>query len=157
MPMDFTVIQSVRQRFGEKSFGRRRPQFPLESAAPFVGKAKNYPFSCPNVDRKERAVLQFESIGVEAEKFRTVPLPGRRNILQINRIDIPGGITPGSEDYEQDDQQFWRTHSLVVGANVLKERNVLRIEAVVLGFGHGVFGIDNFMIDNIVLFYKTLN
>jgi hypothetical protein len=144
MPSDFTVIQAVRQRFGdaftslEDSLG--------EPEAPFVGKSKDFPFSCPNVSRGEFAVLQFESLGVSAPLANQPTRP--RNILQINGVDIPGSITSGHG-------KFWKTHSLLVPVNVLKDNNnVLHIESVEIFQEHSIH-FDDFIIDNIVVFYKT--
>jgi hypothetical protein len=112
MPIDFIVIQAVRQRFGDVFTGAEDSLG--EPEAPFVGKSKDFPFACPNVSRGEFAVLQFESLGVTAPRADQPSRP--RNILQINGVEIPGRITAGHG-------KFWKTHSLLVPANVLKEVN----------------------------------
>lgn len=92
------------------------------------------------------AVLHFQSLGVTA-----------RNVLRINGIDIPGGITPGPQDPRTENGlriPLWGTHSLLVPANVLTIENVLRIESVLTPFAHEVTH-DNFIIDNIVVFFKV--
>ncbi len=142
MAIDFTVIQPVRQRFGDASTDLEDS---IAEQALFVGKSKDFPFSCPNVAREEWAVLQFESLGVTAPRADQPDRP--RNILQINGIDIPGSITPGQG-------QFWKVHSLLVPANTLKEDNVLHIESVVIFQEHSEH-FDDFIIDNIIIFYKT--
>jgi hypothetical protein len=147
---DFTVIQPVRQRFGDTN----HEEFKAELEAPFVGQAKDFPFSCPNVDTAQAGVLQFESYGVTT-----------RNIIQINDVDIPGGITPGAffalltQYGVTTPLSFWKAHSLLIPANVLTEQNVLHIESVpTLGsFTYGTEDetFDNFIIDNVVVFFKT--
>jgi hypothetical protein len=145
MAMDYTVIQAVRQRFGDQS-----PDLdaPVELEAPFVGPAKDFPFSCPNVETGQMAVLQFESVGVAAGPFGSGSPPfNPRNILRINGVDIPGGVTPGQ-------RMFWKAHSLLVPANVLTAQNILHIESVQHQHGPGT-SLDNFIIDNVVIFFKT--
>ena len=131
MPMDFTVIQAVRQRFGDRNF--EYDEFPLEQEAPFAGLKEEYQFACPGINPRETGVLQFESLGVTAGR-RYVFAPafsGKRNILRINGVDIPGGITPGA--YRSDVGyiwHFWKAHTLLVPANILDENNVLYIESI---------------------------
>src|SRR3989304_4481404 len=147
MPSDFTVIQAVRQRFGDE-VGEEEP---VEKQAPFVGQSKDFPFSCPSVGSASAAVLQFESRGVQSGYFDELP----RNIIRINGIDIPGGITPGpfwrNENLNRQ-MGLWKGHSLIVPANVLREQNVLHIEAVPVPSlsPH----LDNFVIDNVVVFFR---
>ena len=45
----------------------------------------------------------------------------------------------------------WNTQTMIVSPNVLRERNVLRIEAGQSDDGN----VDNFIIDNVSLIYKT--
>ena len=148
MPIDFTVIQAVRQRFGDQA---REDLEELE--APFVGASKSFPFACPNVDAGTMAVLQFESLGVSLGQAASP-----RNILRINGVDIPGGITPGPFRIAGNTAfprfPTWKTHSLLVPANVLREQNVLFIASITGQFGPGTH-LDNFMIDNIVVLFKT--
>ncbi|SFV19807.1 hypothetical protein [Bradyrhizobium arachidis] len=158
MPIDFTVIQPVRQQFGDRN---RVTAFEtkVELEAPFVGIAKDFPFSCPNVDPSQMAVLQFESLGVTAGG-RTNDRD--RNILQINGVSIPGGITPGPAIASIQIGSVpapitipaWKSHSLVVDANVLRENNVLHIESVIIHLGNEE-SRDTFIIDNIVVFFKA--
>lgn len=145
MAIDFTVIQSVRQRFGDIETGGFPDPSLGEQEAPFVGLSKDFPFSCPGIDTTQQAVLQFESLGVTAPRS---DLPyGSRNILQINGKDIPGSITAGQSD-------FWKTHSLLIPPNVLaKEQNVLHVESVILSQDHSPH-YDDFIIDNVVVFFK---
>ena len=90
MAMDFTVIQPVRQHFGDfpgpdvREIKLSRTEEDVE----FVGASKDYIFSCPNVDRDEWAVLQFESLGVNAEneRFGTDQKFQSRNIIRIKAL-----------------------------------------------------------------------
>jgi hypothetical protein len=146
MPSDFTVIQSVRQRFGDEF----PEQAAVEKQAPFVGASKDFPFACPGVNRTAEAVLQFESRGAQAGYYDERP----RNIIRINGVDIPGGITPGPHSTTSGVQMgHWKSHTLTVPANVLGEQNVLHIEAITTLTPREE--LDNFVIDNIVVFYKT--
>ncbi|WP_153505714.1 hypothetical protein [Cumulibacter manganitolerans] len=154
MPSDFTIVQAVRQRFGDAD-----PDFSLaqEVEAPFVGAAKDFPFVCPGVDSREMALLQFESLGVQAGSFQpfVVPQPPPRNILRINGVDIPGGITPAAaERMGGQVQHFWKSHTLLVPADVLREQNVLHIAAVKYSLTTNQANLDNFIIDNVVVHFK---
>ena len=119
MPIDFTLIQPVRRRFGDASTDLEGS---LDEKAPlFVGKSNDFPFSCPNVGRKPWEVLQFESLGVTAP--RAGQSSGPRNVQQFTSVDIPGSITPGQGE-------FWKTESLLAPAKTLKEDNVPHIESL---------------------------
>src|SRR5262245_28647268 len=137
MPSDFTVIQPVRQRFGDSNAKDASPgavgDLPQEQEAPFVGLSKDFPFACPNVDPSQMAILQFESLSTTAGRqnilIPTMPVP--RNIIRINDFDIPGGIS--NAPFREEGGRFvhfWKTHSLVVPARVLKDENILHIESV---------------------------
>src|SRR5665213_1939741 len=138
MALDFTVITSVRQRFGDES-----PNIGLEANAPFVGKQKDFEFLCPNVDAGQQAILLFQNQGI-----------GIRTSLQINDQIVYGGV-PASPEFVTEligDNiayfQFgqWSGNVMLVLPYVLKENNVLQVQA-----GDG----DNFIIDNIVIVFKT--
>lgn len=138
MATDYTVIFSVRQRFGDNT---QEGQFPTEQEAPFVGREKDFPFSCPNVNRAQSAVLQFESLGVQS-----------RNIIRINGTNLFGGLTAGpAQIAPSPPTPLWKTHNLIVQANVLNQQNTLHIESVPNATGNH----DDFIIDNVVLFFKT--
>jgi len=145
MACDFTVISAVRQRFGDTT--RDGSEVPVEGEAPFVGPSKDFPFSCPDVAPGEMAVLQFETVGVSV-----VSATSPRGIIRINGVDIPGGITPGPR---QGDLPLWKSHTLLIEANVLRPDNVLHIESIMLRPLREEATLDNFIIDNIVVFYKT--
>jgi hypothetical protein len=131
MAVDFTVIQPVRQRFGDE---RLEGEFPTETEAPFVGSAKEFPFACPNVDASQMAILQLESLGLTAGRYYQIFVPDElkkhRNMLQVNGVDVPGGLTPAPwvEGAGGTVLHFWKAHSLLVPANVLREENILFVE-----------------------------
>jgi len=160
MAMDFTVIQAVRQRFGDSNVSDSGPgggEFGLEQEAPFVGQSKDFRFSCPRIDPGQMAVLQFESLSVTAggQFVFNRESSGKRNIVRINGTDIPGGIT--NSPYVHTPLgigHFWKTHSLLIPAQVLHdEGNVLHIESIKIPISGG-FTLDNFIIDNIIVLYK---
>lgn len=148
MPMDFTVILMTRNRFGSESGS----ELGFELEAPWVGGSVNtYSFACPGVDIARPAVLQLESLGMTGDGSPTSP-----NSIFINTQTIPGGLKAGAVNFDPVGRQtpVWKTHSLIVPENVLRanEENFLTIVA-------GRFGpqgpVDGFIVDNIVLFYKT--
>jgi hypothetical protein len=148
MATDYTVIIAVRQRFGDNpsgvlsGSGRDWGEYPIEHEAPFVGASKDFVFHCPRVDRSQFGVLQFNSLGVS--QFN--------NIIQVNGVDVPGGISVGPVWIFIDPHPpLWNTHSLLIETNVLREENVLHIESVPDDFGN----IDDFIIDNAVMWFKT--
>src|SRR5262245_42868717 len=136
MGATFTVIQFQRQHFGHEpgSFDD------IEPNVPFVGAAKEFVFDCRHVDQNEAACLLFQS--------RDVTYP--RNILQVNGIQVFGGL-PVSPS-----RDAWNGNVLVVERHhQLRETgNVLRIEARNDNGGTGG-DIDDFIIDNVVIQYKT--
>lgn len=164
MAMDFTVIQAVRQHFGDRNVRDSAfpsgSEFPLEQEAPFVGQSKDFPFPCPKVDPSQMAVLQFESLSVTAggHYVFSPEFSGKRNIIRINDVDIPGGIT--NAPYVQAVERiwhFWKTHSLLVPAHVLNdEGNILHIESIKIPISGGDT-FDNFIIDNVIVLFKTRN
>jgi hypothetical protein len=142
MAVDYTVIMSVRQRFGDNT--KEDGMNLIETEAPFVGQAKDFPFSCPNVARSQPAILQFESLGVSF-----------RGTLQINGTAIFGGLTAGPGSLVSPVggglTPTWKTHTLIVHENVLLDQNTLHVEATATTDGN----IDDFIIDNVVLWFKT--
>jgi hypothetical protein len=98
------------------------------------------------------AALHFESYGLSTYA----------NTLEVNGIPVPGGLKPanvtvysaGSSDRPPSgySYSFWKAHALLVEANVLSDQNVLRIESVAIDDDNNY---DNFIIDNVVIFFKT--
>jgi hypothetical protein len=88
------------------------------------------------------AVLKFLSLGISNDG----------NLLQINGTPLAGGISAGPQFIGITPKiPLWNAHSLLVDANVLNEENVLRVEATTDYFRN----YDDFIIDNIVIFFKT--
>jgi hypothetical protein len=74
------------------------------------------------------------------------------NIIQINGVDVPGGISVGPVwIYLNPHVPLWNTHSLLVEGSLLAEQNVLHIESIPDPTGNH----DDFLIDNIVIWFKT--
>lgn len=151
MALDFTVIVNVRQRFGNNE----PEELGLETEAPFVGQQKDFPFQCPHVDRGQSAVLLFQSQGVTVAQN-----------MEINGHHIFGGI-PTSVDvdnitvppFNQNVPHLlrllfaqWNGNVMLVHPGVLQENNVLRVSTRDAGDDRG---LDDFVIDNVVVFFKT--
>jgi len=148
MPMDYTVIQAVRQRFGASDLGGPPGEAAVFGNAPFVGRSKEFHFDCPSVSPDDMAVLQFTSVGIDVDD-RAGRSP---STLRINGVDVAGGlhVGPASERYP-----LWTTQLLLVPQVTLAEhRNVLFIEAAHAPAFINEY-VDSFVIDNVVIFYKT--
>ena len=153
MPLEFTVVINVRQRFGDNENVDKE----LEVGAPLVGLQKDYEFACPNVDKSQTAVLLFQTMGVSHDK----------NILQVNGQPVFGGIPGGGVDRAVISEPglsehgspriidlsraVWNANVLLITPGVLRENNVLHIESVPNDDGDP----DDFIIDNAVVLYKT--
>lgn len=152
-PPDFAVVMRVRHRFGDGPAGDSEVN--VDAAAPFVGPAGEFAFSCPYVDPTQEALLQFEHRGSDQSLTFPDPQPdgGLQGItaehpVKINGHELFGGIpaTPRRRG-----MPLWSTRLLIIQPGVLKETNLLRIESTKDGFGH----FDDFTVDNIVVFFKT--
>ncbi len=148
MSTDYTVIEAVRQRFGDSpdgglgSPGEDWDEYPIESEAPFVGRSKDFRFTCPSIDRSQWGVLQFNSLAVSTWD----------NVIQVNGVGVPGGIHVGPLwIYLDPHPPLWNTQSLLVDGSTLQESNVLHIESTDDGDGN----FDDFILDNIVIWFKT--
>jgi hypothetical protein len=148
MALDFTVVIVVRQRFGDGD----SDDLGQETEAPFVGRQKDFPFRCPGVDRNQQAVLLFQCQGANLQQS-----------LEINGQQIFGGIPAAVEQAPfpflspQGTVQSvtfaqWSGNVMLIHPGVLQEDNVLRIRAREIGDSGNV---DNFIIDNLVVFFKT--
>jgi hypothetical protein len=135
MGSDFTVIIRVRQHFGDD-------QGSMPGA--FVGNNNSYPFSCPNVDSTQEAVLLFQTLSVDHDK----------NFIAINSIgatgepEVYGGIPVSRSN------QDWNGNVMLIRPGVLRENNTLRLGARASN-GSLLGDIDDFVIDNVVVFFKT--
>jgi hypothetical protein len=142
--LDFTIVVRVRQRFGD----RTDAAIGLENEAPFVGPSMQYEFSCPRVDPSAEAVLLFQSQGGKVG-----------GSLDINGQKIHGGI-PSSIDLSVlptsplSDLHLarWTANIMLVGPGILTTSNVLQVRAVVSSSGE----VDDFVLDNAVVLFKTL-
>jgi hypothetical protein len=132
MASDFVVIVNVRQHYGNE-----RGVFGPELT--FAGNNKDFTFDCPGIDTRAQGILLFQTRDVDNET----------NFFNVNGHDIPGGIPRSAA---RDD---WNGNVAIVGGGWLQESgNVLQIGArdergSLLG------NLDDFLIDNIVLFYRT--
>jgi hypothetical protein len=132
---DFTVILYEVQQFGDS-----RGAFGAGSGRNFTGDQADYEFSCRNVDPDEIAVLTLDTFEVNSEK----------NVIQINGVALKDGFREGQG-------KKWVTHQLLVRneCNLQESGNVLHIESGDKSGGTG--NIDDFILDNVVIWYKTSN
>lgn len=140
MALDFTVVITVRQRFGDDDV----EDVGLETDAPFVGREKQFEFRCPNVDPRQQAILLFQCMGANTQQS-----------LKINGQEIFGGIPAAFEIAPLPNQVVsraeWNGNIMLIQPGVLGEDNVLRIRAGDLGDDN----VDDFIIDNLVVVFKT--
>ena len=130
-PMDYTVIAASRNHLGDQAD---------ELPGTFVGKATNLTFDCPGVDPAQPAVLTFQALSVGSEL----------NVFTVNDKPISGGLPKTTGD-----GGAWSAQSMLVGPNTLKPRgNLLHLEARTTS-GSAAGNIDDFVVDNLVVFYKT--
>jgi hypothetical protein len=135
MGSDFTVIIRVRQHFGNE---------PDSMPGHFAGNNATYSFPCPDVDASKEAVLLFQSLGVSHD----------RNFIEVNSagplgpIGVYGGI-PVSRSSED-----WNGNVMLIGPAILREDNVLSLGSRASN-GSLLGDVDEFVIDNMVVFYKT--
>lgn len=135
MASDFTIVVAVRQGFGNQPAELNS----IEPNVPFVGPTKDFTFSCPNVNTSEAAVLLFQSRDVDHS----------RNIITINGSRVSGGI-PVSPS-----KDTWNGNVMLIGAGIIRPSgNELHIESR-NSTGGGGGNIDDFILDNVVVMYKT--
>jgi parallel beta-helix repeat protein len=138
MGNSFTVIQYQRQHFGNQpgSFND------IEPDVPFAGAAKEFRFDCPQVNPAETAILLFQSRDVSHS----------RNILQVNGTPVYGGlpVSPSRDSWNGNVLLLEPRHQLRATGNVL------RLEARNTS-GETGGDIDDFIVDNLVVQYKTLD
>ena len=136
MATDFTVILFQRQHIGNDpgTFND------IEPDVPFAGAARSITFDCPGVDSSETAFLSFQSRDVDH----------RRNILRVNGVDVFGGlpVTPARD--------AWNANILLIEPHhqLKATGNVLLVESRTSN-GESAGDIDDFIIDNVVIVYKT--
>lgn len=136
MATDYTVVLFQRQQFGNQPgvFNDVEPD------VPFVGQAKDFSFNCPNVNPGEAAFLLFQSRDVDHPK----------NKFQVNNEDIFGGL-PVSPS-----KDTWNGNILLIESHhhLKPTNNVLHVESRNVSGGGGG-DLDDFIIDNVVIEYKT--
>jgi len=136
MASNFTVVLFQRQHFGNGPgiFNDVEPN------VPFAGRSKSFVFDCPNVQASEPAFLMFQS--------RDVDHP--RNVFEVNGIGVFGGlpVTPARDSWNGNVLLIESHHQLRATGNVLyvESRD---------GRGTESGNIDDFIIDNVVIVYKT--
>ena len=138
MGNNFTVVQFQRQHFGNQpgTFND------IEPDVPFVGAAKDFLFDCPNVNPDETAFLLLQSRDVD----------NTGNIFQVNGVQVFGGL-PVSPS-----RDTWNGNVLLIESHhqLRQTGNVLRVESRNTS-GDAGGDIDDFIIDNVVIQYKTLD
>jgi hypothetical protein len=154
--MDFTVIAASRHRFGD-NIQDEKPSVGeiergLETDAPLVGLERSFQFLCPNVDPRESAILLFQAQGV-TERVHTFELNGQA---------IFGGI-PTSVESDHSKRQsgprsvdmnaFWSGTIALINPGMLREANSLLIRVKEFSYSGAI--IDDFIIDNMVMLFKT--
>ena len=138
MATNYTVVLFSRQHLGNEAgvFNDVEPN------VAFVGSAKDFPFDCPGINTAEAAVLMFQSRDVDHQ----------RNILRVNGVDVFGGL-PASPARDE-----WNGNILLVEPHhqLKATGNVLRVEARRTD-GGSTGDVDDFILDNVVIMYKTLD
>src|SRR4029453_8045173 len=138
MATDYTVVLFSRQHLGNEAgvFNDVEPN------VVFVGRAKDFPFDCPGVNTAESAVMIFQSRGGGHQ----------RNILSVNGVDVFGGLpaSPARDEWNGNILLVERHHQLKATGNVL------RVEARSAD-GGSTGDVDDFILDNVVIMYKTLD
>jgi hypothetical protein len=146
MAMNFTIILFQRQHFGDEPdhFDFLGPNVP-----PFVGSTKDFSFNCPNVNPRETAVLMFQSLGVVAPT----------NVLQINGIDVFGGLPvadlePHAHIGQEERVQLLKAQTWSGNIMLVEPRHKLKAADNIM---HIESRGNDFIIDNVVIVYKTVD
>jgi hypothetical protein len=138
MSTNYTVVLFSRQHIGNEPGVFND----IEPNVAFVGPAKDFPFDCPGVNPAEAAFLMFQSRDVDHQ----------RNVLRVNGVDVFGGLpaSPARDAWNGNIMLIERHHLLKATGNVL------RVEART-ATGGSTGNVDDFIIDNVVIIYKTLD
>ena len=153
MPADFTVIMAGRLRFGDRKIDPDEVE--VDRDAPSAGIVEDFPFSCPNVDSSQIAVLQFEHRGSTQRLSGSGPrrtLIPREHPVIINGQELAGGIPATAVGYNG--MPLWSSRVLLIPAGVLRAENVLRFIASNSSTGLDR-NFDNFTLDNVVVLFKS--
>jgi hypothetical protein len=138
MATSYTVVLFSRQHFGNQA----GTFDDIEPGVAFVGSAKDFPFDCPGINTAEAAFLMFQSRDVDHQQ----------NIFSVNGVDVFGGLpaSPARDAWNGNILLVERHHQLKATGNVL------RVEAR-RSDGGSDGDVDDFILDNIVVIYKTLD
>lgn len=126
-----SIVFQFRQHFGNE-----------EDLLPgtFVGRAEEYRFDCPRVDRREQAFLHFLARHVSNDA----------NLLIVNGQGLAGGVPRTSGE------DAWSGHVVLIPDGVLNTvANTLRVESR-NGSGGTDGDVDDFVLDNMVVVYPTI-
>ena len=138
MATSYTVVLLSRQHLGNDAgvFNDVEPN------VVFVGPAKDFLFDCPGINAAEAAILVFQSRDVDHQQ----------NILRVNGVDVFGGLpaSPARDTWNGNILLVERHHHLQTTGNVL------RVEAR-RSDGSSTGDVDDFILDNVVIMYKTLD
>ena len=138
--MDFTLITPTALQFGNVD----SPALP----GVFVGASKEFAFDCPGVDPAQHAVLMYQVANARA----------------FNGMTINGAVVPNAVPNTTTDTMAFNASVVLVSPNTLRPGgNVLRIQAAIEPAPPPLPGqppqspsLDEFVIDNVVLMYKTV-
>jgi hypothetical protein len=138
MATNYTVVLFSRQHLGNEAgvFNDVEPN------VVFVGPTKDFPFDCPGINTAEAAILMFQSRDVDHQQ----------NIFRVNGVDVFGGL-PASPA-----RNAWNGNILLVERHhqLKATGNVLRVEAR-RSDGGSTGDVDDFILDNVVIVYQTLD
>ncbi|MGC2236595.1 MAG: hypothetical protein WA584_10565 [Pyrinomonadaceae bacterium] len=145
MSTDYTVIMVQKHQFGDDPGIFKN----VESDVTFEGPTMiDVLFDCPNINPALTAVLMFQSRDVEF----------LRNILRINDVDVPGALAESAAVKPTTSELAgWNGTIQIIDPrhNLKATGNRLHVEARNSGGGGGG-ELDDFILDNMVIMYKTL-
>jgi hypothetical protein len=138
MATNYTVVLFSRQHLGNDAGAFND----VEPNVVFVGPAKDFPFDCPGINTAEAAILMFQSRDVDHQQ----------NVFRVNGVDVFGGLpaSPARNAWNGNIVLVERHHQLKATGNVL------RVEAR-RSDGGSTGDVDDFILDNVVIMYKTLD
>lgn len=167
MPIDYTVVFATRQRFGSGEF---TPQG-LETGARLFGFEKEYSFRCPDVLRREVALLLFRHQGIAkgaqilinghvtdnvisdtsivvtdvavASAFVSTSAAGSGDGIHSHNVTVPQ-VTPSERRVAP-----WSGAIMLIRSNVLLVDNTMLIRTTPDRF------VDDVVVDNMVVVFKT--
>ena len=138
MATSFTVILDQQRHFGN--------QPDLFGNAPFAGPEAEFIFQCPNIDLREDSILMFQARHVSHEE----------NVFLVNGRQVFGGL-PVSPTRGSAEESGWNSNVLIINQarhSLQETGNRLFIRS--LDSGGGTSGNrDDFVVDNIVILYKS--